>query len=144
MNSRSEERHPPAVSLNGAILQELYDEIGELKFEISHLQKEILKQKQRIDVLEKRKKTYGKDITSRVDSMLILIEDYGGSLKSSSIKKYMGLSKDELYRTIKCARESGLIEVQPDSGDRRGSIVNIARDKILLINDSRQNPNQVL
>lgn len=127
MESKSDERHPLAGSLNGAILQELNDDISELRFEISRLQKEVVRQKQRIDFLEKRKKKYGKDIIDRVNSMLMLIEDYGGSLKSSSIKKYMGLSKDELYRTIKCARESGLIEVQTDSSDRRGSVVRIVQ-----------------
>lgn len=127
IESKPDERHPFAGSFNGAILQELNDDISELRFEISRLQKEVVRQKQRIDFLEKRKNKYGKDIIDRVNSMLMLIEDYGGSLKSSSIKKYMGLSKDELYRTIKCARESGLIEVQTDSSDRRGSVVSIVR-----------------
>ena len=127
MISRAEERHPLAGSFNGVMLQELLDEVGDLKHEINQLQKEVTRHKQRIDFLERRKKIYGKDIRNRVDSMLRLIEDYGGSLKSSSIKTYMGLSKDELYRTIKCARENGMIEVQPDPGDRRGSIVNIVK-----------------
>jgi DNA-binding MarR family transcriptional regulator len=144
MNSKPEEKHSLAGALNGAILQELSNEIGELRFEMGQLQKEIIKHKQRIDGLEKRKKIYGKDVMGRVNSMLILIEDYGGSLKSSSIKKYMGLSKDELYRTIKCAKESGLIEVKPDSSDRRGSVVNIIEDGFQLINDQRQNSKQVI
>ena len=127
MISRAEERHPLAGSFNGVMLQELLDEVGCLKHEINQLQKEVTRHQQRIDFLERRKKIYGKDIRNRVDSMLRLIEDYGGSLKSSSIKTYMGLSKDELYRTIKCARESGMIEVQPDPSDRRGSIVNIVK-----------------
>ncbi len=127
MISRAEERHPLAGSFNGVMLQELLDEVGCLKHEINQLQKEVTRHQQRIDFLERRKKIYGKDIRNRVDSMLRLIEDYGGSLKSSSIKTYMGLSKDELYRTIKCARESGMIEVQPDPSDRRGSIVSIVK-----------------
>ena len=45
----------------------------------------------------------------RVDSMLLLISDYGGSLTSSSIKAYMGLSKDEFYRTLKYAKDEGLM-----------------------------------
>lgn len=130
MTSGAEERHPLAGSFNRAMLQELWDEIGDLKHEINQLQNEVTRHKQRIDFLERRKKIYGKDIKNRVDSMLRLIEDYGGSLKSSSIKTYMGLSKDELYRTIKCARESGIIEVQPDPGDRRGSMVNIVKDTL--------------
>ncbi len=144
MKSKPVERHQSGGPSNGAILQGFSDEIGELRFEICQLQKEVTRQKQRIDVLEKRKKTYGKDVMGRVNSMLILIEDYGGSLKSSTIKKYMGLSKDELYRTIKCAKESGLIEVQPDSGDRRGSIVNIIKGGFPFINDQRQNSKQAL
>lgn len=127
MISRAEERHPLAGSFNGVMLQELLDEVGCLKHEINQLQKEVTRHQQRIDFLERRKKIYGKDIRNRVDSMLRLIEDYGGSLKSLSIKTYMGLSKDELYRTIKCARESGMIEVQPDPSDRRGSIVSIVK-----------------
>jgi len=127
MISRAEERHPLAGSFNGVMLQELLDEVGCLKHEINQLQKEVTRHQQRIDFLERRKKIYGKDIRNRVDSMLRLIEDYGGSLKSLSIKTYMGLSKDELYRTIKCAMESGMIEVQPDPSDRRGSIVSIVK-----------------
>jgi len=38
------------------------------------------------------------------------------------------LSKDELYRTLKCARDEGLIEVLPDPRDRRGYILNIKTD----------------
>jgi DNA-binding MarR family transcriptional regulator len=60
--------------------------------------------------------------------MILLISDYGGSLTSSSIKTYMGLSKDELYRTLKCAKDEGLIEVLPDPRDRRRYILNINPD----------------
>ena len=60
-----------------------------------------------------------------VESMLLLLSDHGGSLKSTSIKLYLGLSKDELYRALKCAREQDLIDVQPDSQDRGGYIISI-------------------
>jgi DNA-binding MarR family transcriptional regulator len=115
-------------SLKGAIFQELSEEISELRFELLLLRKEIIKNKQRIIVLERKKKSHGKEIKKRVDSMLLLINDYGGSLTSSSIKTYMGLSKDELYRTLKCAKDEGLIEVLPDPRDRRGYVLNINPD----------------
>jgi DNA-binding MarR family transcriptional regulator len=114
--------------LKGAVLLELRDEISELKFEIILLKDEVIKNQQRIISLESEKKNYGKDVKKRVSSMLLLIKEYGGSLKSSSIKKYMGLSKDELYRTLKCAKEEKLIEVLPDPHDRRGYIINIKQD----------------
>lgn len=115
-------------SLKGAVLLDLRDEISELKFEILLLSDEVIKNKQRIIALENEKRIYGKDVKKRVNSMLLLIKDYGGSLKSSSIKKYMGLSKDELYRTLKCAKEGRLVEVLPDPQDRRGYIINIKQD----------------
>jgi hypothetical protein len=121
-------RFLPSSSLKGAVLLELRDEISELKFEIILLRDEVIKNKQRIIALEGEKKIYGKDVKKRVNSMLLLIKDYGGSLKSSSIKKYMGLSKDELYRTLKCAKEEKLVEVLPDPHDRRGYIINIKQD----------------
>ena len=89
------------------------------------LREEVNKNKQRIVSLEDKKKRYGNEVKKRVDSMLLLISDYGGSLTSSSIKAYMGLSKDEFYRTSKYAKEEGLIEVLPDPNDRSGYILNI-------------------
>ena len=112
-------------SLKGAIFQELSEEISELRFELLLLREEIIKNRQRIIALESKKKSHGNEVKKRVDSMLLLINDYGGSLTSSSIKTYMGLSKDELYRTLKCAKDEGLIEVLPDPRDRRGYILNI-------------------
>ncbi len=114
--------------LKSAIFQEFRDEIDTLKMELLHLNREILRDRQRIMNLERGKKSYGKDVKKRVESMLLLIRDYGGSMKSSSIKKYMGLSKDELYRTLKCAREEGLIEALPDPKDRRGSLISIIKE----------------
>ena len=112
-------------TLNGAIFQEFREEIRELKIEILYLREELIKDRQRIMALESKKKSHGKEVKKRVYSMIQLICDYGGSLTSSSIKTYMGLSKDELYRTLKCAKEEGLIEIFPDPKDRRGYILNI-------------------
>ena len=100
MISRAEERHPLAGSFNGVMLQELLDEVGCLKHEINQLQKEVTRHQQRIDFLERRKKIYGKDIRNRVDSMLRLIEDYGGSLKSSSIKTIISIMINLQYDSI--------------------------------------------
>ena len=118
--------HPyPSDSLKNAIFQELRDEVRDLRLEIHFLKEELIKDRQRIIVLESKKKSHGKEVKKRVDSMILLISDYGGSLTSSSIKTYMGLSKDELYRTLKCAKDEGLIEILPDPRDRRGYILNI-------------------
>ncbi len=110
------------------LFQKFQDEISELKLEILLLREEVLKNRQRIIALESKKKSNGKEVRRRVDSMLLLLVDYGGSLTSSSIKAYMGLSKDELYRTLKCARDEDLIEVSPDPRDRRGYIFSIKTD----------------
>lgn len=121
-----EDTHPySSDSLKNAIFQEFRDEVRELRLEIHFLKEELIKNRQRIIVLESKKKSHGKEVKKRVDSMILLISDYGGSLTSSSIKTYMGLSKDELYRTLKCAKDEGLIEVLPDPRDRRGYILNI-------------------
>ena len=112
-------------SLKNSIFQELRDEVRDLRLEIHFLREELIKDRQRIIVLESKKKSHGKEVKKRVDSMIQLISDYGGSLTSASIKAYMGLSKDELYRTLKCAKDEGLIEILPDPRDRRGYILNI-------------------
>ncbi|MDD1733567.1 MAG: MarR family transcriptional regulator [Methanothrix sp.] len=114
--------------LRDAISKKIREEIGELKLEILLLKEEVLKNRQRIISLESKKNRQGKEVRRRVDSMLLLLIDYGGSLTSSSVKAYMGLSKDELYRTLKCAREEGLVEALPDPHDRRGYILNIKTD----------------
>jgi DNA-binding MarR family transcriptional regulator len=132
ISSRSdacENTHPNSSdSLKNAIFQELRDEVRELRLEIFFLKDELIKDRQRIIDLESKKKSHGKEVKKRVDSMILLINDYGGSLTTSSIKAYMGLSKDELYRTLKCAKDEGLIEVLPDPRDRRGYILNINPD----------------
>jgi DNA-binding MarR family transcriptional regulator len=124
-----ENTHPySSDSLKNAIFQELREEVKELRLEIHFLREELIKDRQRIIVLESKKKSHGKEVKKRVDSMILLINDYGGSLTTSSIKTYMGLSKDELYRTLKCAKDEGLIEILPDPRDRRGRILNINPD----------------
>jgi hypothetical protein len=124
-NMNEDARLMTSGSMKGLVLQELRDEISEIKFDILLLREEILKNKQRLIFLENGKNNYGEDVKKRVNSMILLIKDYGGSLTSSSIKKYMGLSKDELYRTLKCAKEEGLVEFLPDPRDRRGYIITI-------------------
>jgi hypothetical protein len=124
-NMNEDARLMTSGSMKGLVLQELRDEISELKFEILLLREEVLKNKQRLIFLENGKNNYGEDVKKRVNSMILLIKDYGGSLTSSSIKKYMGLSKDELYRTLKCAKEEGLVEFLTDPRDRRGYIITI-------------------
>jgi hypothetical protein len=125
----SESTQPNSSNLlKEAVLEKFREEINELRLEIILLREEVLKNRQRIIALESKKKIQGKEVRRRVDSMLLLLIDYGGSLTSSSVKTYMGLSKDELYRTLKCARDEGLIEVLPDHRDRRGYILNIKTD----------------
>lgn len=126
----------PSNLIKNDLFQKFQNEISELKLEILLLREEILKNRQRIIALESKKKSHGKDVRRRVDSMLLLLVDYGGSLNSSSIKAYMGLSKDELYRTLKCARDEDLIEVSPDPRDRRGYILSIKTDAFMNNQDS--------
>lgn len=121
--------------LKDAVSQNIHEEISELRLEILLLREEVLKNRQRIIALENKKTFHGKEIKRRVDSMLLLLIDYGGSMTSSSVKAYMGLSKDELYRTLKCARDEDLIEVLPDPRDRRGYILNIKTDISMKIPD---------
>jgi hypothetical protein len=110
------------------MFQELRDEVIDLKAEIIFLKDEIIKDRERIRALENKKKRPGKEVKKRVDSMILLICDYGGSMTSSSIKTHMGLSKDEFYRSIKSAKDEGLVEVLPNPNDRRGYILKISSD----------------
>ena len=114
--------------LKTEVLQELREEIRDIKDELFFLRDELIKSRERIKALENKKKSPGKEVKKRVYSMIRLIRDYGGSMTSSSIKAYMGLSKDEFYRSIKCAKDEGLIEVLPDPNDRRGYILKIRSD----------------
>jgi len=76
--------------LKDTLLQKLREDINELRLEIILLREEVLKNRQRIIALESKKKIQGKEVKRRVDSMLLLLVDYGGSLNSSSVKAYMG------------------------------------------------------
>jgi len=55
--------------------------------------------------------------------MLELLAIYGGAMTSSMIRNKMVLSKDEFYRTVKCAKNNELINVSPNPRDRRGYII---------------------
>jgi len=109
-------------------IKELLSDLHELKGEVIKLQEEILKSEQRISQLEKRKKAYGKEVDKRVYSMLTLISDYGGTMVSKTTKELMGLSKDEFYRTLKCAKEENQIELLPNPKDQRSYIIKIKSD----------------
>ena len=107
------------------LMQILLSDLHELKSEVARLQKEALKSNQRIAQLENKKKQCGKEVYTRVYSMLALINDYGGSMTSPSIKRLMGLSKDEFYRTLKCAKDENQIELIPNANDQRSYIIKI-------------------
>ncbi len=103
--------------------QEMLSTFLELKKEVITLKKEVSKNKLRIAQLEKKRDVYGKEVTKRVSSMISLINDYGGVMNSTDIKKFMGLSKDEFYRTLQCAKSENLIELSPNRNDRRSYII---------------------
>lgn len=107
------------------LIQIILADLHELKNEVFKLQKEAIKSNQRIAHLEDKKRPYGKEVCKRVYSMLKLINDYGDSMPSADVKKLMGLSKDELYRTLRCAKEESQIELIPNEKDRRGYIIKI-------------------
>jgi hypothetical protein len=107
------------------IIKELLSDLYELKREVIMLRKDVFNSERRIDQIEKRKKEYGKEVDKRVYSMLTLINDYGGSMISKTTKELMGLSKDEFYRTLRCAKEENQIELLPNPKDQRSYIIKI-------------------
>lgn len=107
------------------IIKELLSDLYELKREVIMLRKDIFNSERRIAQIEKRKKSYGKEVDKRVYSMLTLINDYGGSMISKTTKELMGLSKDEFYRTLRCAKEENQIELLPNPKDQRSYIIKI-------------------
>jgi hypothetical protein len=107
------------------IIKELLSDLYELKREVIMLRKDVFNSERRIAQIEKRKKEYGKEVDKRVYSMLTLINDYGGSMISKTTKELMGLSKDEFYRTLRCAKEENQIELLPNPKDQRSYIINI-------------------
>jgi hypothetical protein len=109
-------------------IQEILSDFLELKREVITLKREVSKNKLMIAQLEKKRDSYGKEVAKRVCSMLSLINDYGGTMTSKDTKKIMGLSKDEFYRTLRCAKNDNLIELLPDRRDRRSYIIKLKRD----------------
>jgi hypothetical protein len=109
----------------GTIVQEILSSFLELKREVITLKREVSKNKLMIDQIEKKRDSYGKEVANRVSSMLSLINDYGGIMTSKDTKKLMGLSKDEFYRTLQCAKNDNLIELLPNRKDRRSYIIKV-------------------
>ena len=107
------------------LMRILLSDLHELKSEVTKLQKEVSKCNQRIAQLENKKRPYGKEVYKRVYSMLTLINDYGGTMNSTTIKRLMGLSKDEFYRTLRCAKDENQIELMPNAKDQRSYIIKI-------------------
>jgi hypothetical protein len=112
----------------GILIQGILSNFLELKREVITLRREVSKNKLMLAQLEKKKDSYGKEVAKRVNSMLSLINDYGGTMTSKDTKKIMGLSKDEFYRTLRCAKSDNLIELLPDRKDRRSYIIKLNRD----------------
>ena len=98
----------------GIFFQEILSRFLELKREVITLKREVSENKLMIAQLEKKRDSYGKEVANRVCSMLDLINDYGGIMTSKDTKKIMGLSKDEFYRTLQCAKSDNLIELLPN------------------------------
>src|SRR5512137_3042458 len=109
----------------GVFIQKMLSDLLELKGEIINLRKEVIKNKKTISQLEERKNSYGKEVAKRVNSMLVLINDYGGAMISTDAKEFMGLSKDEFYRTLHCAKNKDLIELLPNHKDGRSYIIKL-------------------
>jgi len=117
------------------IYQEIISEVQELKeelIELQQLKEEILKlreetsrNRQMILSMGRRRDSCGDEIKMRVAAMTQLINDYGGAMTTSSIKRIMGLSKDEFYRALRLAREHNLLEVDTNPKDRRGFILRV-------------------
>ena len=109
----------------GFFVQEILSNYLELKREVNTLKREVSKNKVMIAQMEKKRDSYGKEVANRVSSMLSLIADYGGNMTSKETKKFMGLSKDEFYRTLQCAKNDNLIELLPNRKDRRSYIIKL-------------------
>ncbi len=110
-----------------ALIDLMLTDILELRAELNKLREDVFsnlhRDRQRIMALEKRNKSFGKAVQDRVADMIDLINNYGGSMTSAMIKTQLALTKDELYRTVKCAKECDLIEISPNPKDRREYIV---------------------
>jgi len=106
-------------------LKEELIELQQLKEEILKLREETSRNRQMILSMGRRRESCGDEIKMRVNAMTQLINDYGGAMTTSSIKKIMGLSKDEFYRALRLAREHNLLEVATNPKDRRGFILRV-------------------
>ena len=109
-------------------INKLRDEIIELRGlreDVQKLREESSRNRQAIRILKDRRESYGDEIKHRVESMIKLIEDYGGAMESPSIKGMLGLSKDEFYRALCFARKSNCIEVFTNPKDRRSHILKL-------------------
>jgi hypothetical protein len=84
----------------GIFIQEVLSDLLKLKKDVVKLRKEVSKNKLMIEQLERKKESYGKVVAKRTSSMLSLINDFGGAMVSTDTRKFMGLSKDEFYRTV--------------------------------------------
>jgi len=109
----------------GLLVQEILSNYLELKREVITLKREVSENKLMIAQLEKKRDSYGKEVANRVSSMLSLITDYGENMCSTDIREIMGLSKDEFYRTLQCAKNDNLIELFPNHKDRRSYIIKV-------------------
>jgi len=107
------------------LMRILLSDLHELKSEVAKLQKEVSKCNQRTAQLENKKRPYGREVYKRVYSMLTLINDYGGTMNSTTVKRLMGLSKDEFYRTLRCAKDENQIKLMPNAKDQRSYIIKI-------------------
>jgi hypothetical protein len=109
----------------GIFIQEILSDLLKLKKEVAKLQKDVSKNKLMIEQLERKKDSYGKVVAKRASSMLSLINDFGGAMVSTETKKFMGLSKDEFYRTVQYAKKQDLIELWPNLKDGRNYIIKL-------------------
>lgn len=109
----------------GVFVQDILSKFLELKREVINLKREVSENRLLIDQLEKKRSSYGREVVKRVSSMLSLINDYGGIMTSKDTRKIMGLSKDEFYRTLQCARDENLIEILPNCKDRRSYMIKL-------------------
>ena len=109
----------------GIFVQEILSNFLELKREVITLRREVSKNQLMIAQLEKKRDSYGKEVANRVSSMLALINDYGGIMTSKDTREIMGLSKDEFYRTLNCAKDEDLIEILPYCKDRRSYLIKL-------------------
>jgi hypothetical protein len=109
----------------GVFVQDILSKFLELKREVMNLKREVSENRLLIDQLEKKRSSYGREVVKRVSYMLSLINDYGGIMTSKDTRKIMGLSKDEFYRTLQCAKDEDLIETLPYCKDRRSYMIKL-------------------